>query len=370
MAFKVVLCDGRLGGALHRFPELQDSAGLQFVDSVLSLYPGCDILLTTHVNINVFNALSEEFTTCATQFGCVSTKKIITDWETRTPNVCRFNMNNTVTMTFGVYESLYSLEKDMPVLQSKPCYSQHFICLILKRSLNWRAMVNICCSVLQIQLPVYKASQCASSPDIVLMGWQKTVSLLWSEGVLCPAMKLIPTMYHNRWHQIKTFNTSPVYLYRSSSIVHIPRPIRVPNIIKTTPISISTSTFEVIKGIIERPGLLVSKSTLFTLHTSSNSSLSPLSPIYTSINSSLPPLSPIYTSINSSLPPLSPIYTSIYSSSPPSPLHLVLPPSPVDSPSITIPPVRASSSPIPSSPPSPLDENMEDWVLTAVCIEE
>ena len=214
MTFTLVFSNGSIDS---EFSTLEDSAGLQFSDSIVNLFPHCDLLLLTDVNQQVFYSLSSEFTTNATVFGTVCTKQTLSHWVIQTPTLCRFNVN-AYTVTFGKYNSLYSLEGDMPLLQSVPFSRQHFFCLVLKRCSNWRSMLYHCCSVLQIQFPQYQKKQCHLNKYIVLMGWQRPVSLLCSQPLfIYPPLQLTrPLKMHGSCNKLmRTYNRYPVYVYIS-----------------------------------------------------------------------------------------------------------------------------------------------------------
>ena len=215
MTFTVVFSSGSIDS---NYASLEESAGLQFSDSVVNLFPDCDLLLLTDVNQSVFHSLSSEFTINATAFGSVCTKQTLNHWMIQTPTCSRFNVN-AYTVTFGKYNSLYSLENEMQLLQSVPFYRAHFFCLVLQRCSNWRAMLYHCCSILQIQFPQYQKKKCHFSPYIVLMGWQRPAPLLCSQPLLIfsPLQLIRPLQVDsglcNQW--MRTYNDYPVYVYIS-----------------------------------------------------------------------------------------------------------------------------------------------------------
>lgn len=231
MTFTVVFSSGSIDS---KYTSLEDSAGLQFSDSVVNLFPHCDLLLLTDVNQQVFHSLSSEFTTNATAFGVVCTKQNLNHWVIHTSTFCRFNVN-AYTVTFGKYNSLYSLENDMQLLQAVPFYREHFFCIVLQRCSNWRAMLYHCCNVLQIQFPQYQKKKCHFSPYIVLMGWQRPVSLLCSEPlIIFPPLQLTrPLQVQGSSHVsctqlMKTYNNFPVYVYISCPAYHFAPKKKVP----------------------------------------------------------------------------------------------------------------------------------------------
>jgi hypothetical protein len=129
-----------------------------------------------------------------------------------------------VTVTFGSYNHLYSLENDMLLLQGKPFYKQHYFCLVIQRgtTTNWRTMVYHCCKVLQIQLPWVQKKKCHRGTSIVLMGWQQmclpplTHPLLVSDPLPLVQPLYLPQKKRFWWNKVTKFNNQPVYLHLSS----------------------------------------------------------------------------------------------------------------------------------------------------------
>ena len=213
-------------GALQTLGDNVLQQALQFPESVQRVCPGVDLLLLTDVHSQVFYALGGEFTVCDTLFGgCVATKWNVTNWTENRSSMCRFDINNKVTVTFGHYSTLYNLENDFATLSQKPHYFQHFICLVIQRSLNWKAMVILCSRVLQIQYPTFTAGQCpvVSADNIVLMGWQKYSAVSYSAPLLIePCLPLsTPVPNSGTCWPVTKFNPQPVYVL--SYVMFTPR---------------------------------------------------------------------------------------------------------------------------------------------------
>lgn len=214
MSFSVVCGSGKLEVDTE---SLVESVALQYPESVQSVCPGCDLLLLTDVHPQIMYALGSEFTVSDTHFGgAVATKWTITNWTESRQNMCRFDIHHKVTVTFGVYSTLYSLENDMRILSAKPRHYQHFICLVIARSLNlnWQTMVYMCSSVLQIQYPTFKASQCQANSSIVLMGWQRGSAVSYRAPlVVYDSLQLhTPVRTSKMCLSVKSFNSCPVYV--------------------------------------------------------------------------------------------------------------------------------------------------------------
>lgn len=204
-------------GALQYDGDEAMQQALQYPDSVQQVCPGVDLLLLTDVHAQVFYALGSEFTMSETQFGaCVATKWNITNWSENRPCMCRFNIGSKVTVTYAYYSALYQLEHDLGVLSQKPHFSQHFICIVIQRTFNWKTMVQLCSRVLQIQYPTYNANQCPTldEPNIVLIGWQRfsTVARLLPLQVFSGLQLRDPVQHQQSCRQITEFNSSPAYV--------------------------------------------------------------------------------------------------------------------------------------------------------------
>ena len=209
MAFSIVYGNGSL--------ECEEpTVALQFPESVQILCPNLDLLLLKDVHVQVYYALSGEFTVCETQFGCVATKWSITNWTTHNLGLCRFDIGHKVTVTFGYYSTLYSLEHDMRLLCEKPRYRQHFICLVIRRCINWQVMVQLCSRVLQIQYAMYSAGQTQVQEDIVLLGWQRFAAVEWSAPLHIEPCLLLNVPFRPGVSTcvplVKMFNSKPVYV--------------------------------------------------------------------------------------------------------------------------------------------------------------
>ena len=210
MAFSVVYTNG----SLECEHVVAESLALQFPESLQALCPGCDVVLLTDVNPKVLQAMGSEFTVRDTQFGGgVATKWTITDWAAHRQTMCRFDIHHKVTVTFGFYSTLYSLENDLPLLLQQPMYSQHFVCIMIPRSLNWQTMVQVCSHVLQIQYPSYRACHCKAQDNIVLMGWQRGSAVAHSELMqVYNCLHLHTPMPTSACNIVSTFNSFPVYI--------------------------------------------------------------------------------------------------------------------------------------------------------------
>lgn len=199
-------------GALECLEPEVESVALQFPDSMHAVYAS-DLLLLTEIHPQVLYALGSEFTVSETQFGgAVATKWTITNWTQQRPHMCRFDMNHKVTVTFGFYPTLYSLENDMAILSAKPRHKQHFVCLVIPRSLNWQAMVYMCCSVLQVQCPYHHPSR--AQDDVLILGWQRGSAVSYSAPLrfhdFLPLLSPVPGS--SPCSLITQFNSQPVYI--------------------------------------------------------------------------------------------------------------------------------------------------------------
>lgn len=204
-------------GALQHDGDEAMQQALQYPESVQQVCPGVDLLLLTDVHPQIFYSLGSEFNVSDTPFGaCVATKWTITKWSENRLCMCRFDVGRKITVTFGSYSTLYHFENDLNVLSEKPHYPQHFVCIVIQRSLNWKYMVQLCSRVLQIQYPCYTASQCPTNTNqnIVLIGWQRysAVSHYFPLQVLSPLKLQSPVQHHLSCQPITQFNTSPVHV--------------------------------------------------------------------------------------------------------------------------------------------------------------
>lgn len=210
MAFSIVYGTGSL-----MYTEARENMAIQFPESIIALCPQCDLVLLKQVDPKVLYALGSEFNVCESPFGCVATKWRLCNWAFNRENMCRFDIHNKVTVTFGCYDTLYSFEKDFAALLTPPTHRQHFICIIIRRTVNWKTMVHMC-SVFQIQYPTYKASQCCDQNDIVLMGWQRFSNVLFSSQLeIVDTLKLpIPLPSNECCNTITSYNHDPFYIAR------------------------------------------------------------------------------------------------------------------------------------------------------------
>jgi hypothetical protein len=210
MSFFVVYGNGEL-----ECNDFYESVALQYPESLNIVCPGCDLLLLTDVHPQVLYALGSEFTVSDTLFGgAVATKWTISNWTENRKHMCRFDIHHKITVTFGMYSTLYNLENDMPVLTLKPCYFQHFVCIVIPRTLNWQKMVQMCSYVLQIQYPVFSKYQCQAQRNIVLMGWQRGSVTSYSAPLeMYNSLQLhTPIRDPRLCTSITRFNQFPVYI--------------------------------------------------------------------------------------------------------------------------------------------------------------
>lgn len=219
MAFSFVYASGELQCQSNYLEnnDLAESVALQFPESLQVVCPACDLAFITRVHPKVFCALSSEFTVSETLFeSAVATKWTITNWSVNRPHMCRFDIHHKVTVTFGVYPTLYSLENDLACLTETPRYSQHFMCLVIPRSLNWQTMVQLCTQLLQIQYPTYPVMNCKMQQDIVLVGWQRGSSVKHSDLMQVYDSLLLhtPMSFAPCHNKITEFNSAPVYCLR------------------------------------------------------------------------------------------------------------------------------------------------------------
>ena len=195
--------------------EYQETVALQFAESVMALSPQVDLVLLKNVDPKVLYSLGSEFMVCETKFGCVGTKGTLSHCTENQANLCRFNIDNWATVTFAYYDSLFALEKDLPVLCQPPFYVAHLFCVVIRRTVNWKTMVYKCSRALQIQYPKYPAAQCTEQEDIVLLGWQRyascsTASLQIHKALPLTVPLVVSTCPDSR--NVKTFNSKPVYV--------------------------------------------------------------------------------------------------------------------------------------------------------------
>lgn len=328
MAFIALYTDGELSNVPVR---KRCSTSVQFVDSVYQICPQVNLLFLKNAGPQVVRALQVDFHVCETPFGCVATKWNVTHWNT-TDTMCRFNVHSSVTVTFGYYESLYALENDLPLLQEVPVFREHFFCVVVRRCLNWKSMVNICTKILQLEFPPYQASRSYQGTDIVLMGWQRGVTVMWRNPlVISDPLKYVSHRLFKCWRLYKKYNDSPVLQFWSA----YPYPLYFPWARK--------KKYRQVRRQEESKLESIPIPAIVTEVASTATTTGPSSPTAKNPNTcSTPPTSTIPTS-SDTVDDLADIYFSTAHES------LI---------SHSTPHVRHTS------------EDIEEWVLTAVCIEE
>ena len=207
--------------------RLQEAAALQFPESVQQLCPGCDLVLLTDVNPLVSHSLACDFSVHDVPFGTVATKWMLRESMllsntcyrfTLTPGVAMSCSTTTdVTVTFGTYDALYSLERDWSVLCQPPITRRHLFCLVLKRGINLLPMVNMCTQILQIRHPVFPASQCYRGDTVLIWGWQRDV--VSSTMNIASSFKLVSPLCWRRENgyvkPITRYNKRPMHVMTS-----------------------------------------------------------------------------------------------------------------------------------------------------------
>lgn len=211
--FTVFYGQGVLESLVYR--EAAEAVALQFADSVTALCPQCDLILLKNVDPQVLYSLGSEFTVCETKFGCVGTKGTLSHCTHNQENLCRFSVDNWATVTFACYDSLFALERDLATLCQPPFHLAHLLCVVIRRTVNWKTMVYKCSRALHIQYSEYPASQCQAQDDIVLLGWQRYSPCYTESLKMYKALPLIIPLLVSGCpdsRNVKTFNSKPVYV--------------------------------------------------------------------------------------------------------------------------------------------------------------